>query len=1184
MEPSSAEVGPLSRCLTLIALALVVLISGCAGGGGNGGGSSGGGGGGSSPPPPDFSLTVSPDSGTVPPGGTLVVLVSATAVNGFTGSISVSITGLPNGVTVSPSASFSMSAGAQGAQQIILDVSSTTTQGSFTITAQASSGTLQHSASIALVVQTQALASFSILPMQQEVTFTQGSSGNTGVELAANGTGNLNFEVQLSVGGLPTGVTATFGQNPLPFGAPPSILTFTASPTAIANYAPITVTATRTIDNAQASMQVELNVTPPVGSLPAIRSDFVREDGTPSAAVYDPVHKVVYVSNTQQNRVDVISESTHQIVKSIPVPNPTGMDLSLDGTQLLVTSNVQQISTIDTTSLQVVNRTSVPVQGGNISSIPNLIANTANGTTLIGMTNNSAPPSYTLELWSPSAGTLTPLTVPAFGPSISDLVRTGDGEKVLVVDYATENLAVYDAATGSFTANGPSPASGVIAAAGSPTADQFAIIGGNGLVFVDSSLNVLGEASLGGAIWGMTYSPDGAQLYVNMTIQYSGTGPTYGVIETIDTATYAVSGTAPAFQFSPIVTTAGLPLQSVPFTADDTGLVYGTFQNGHGLVIDDAANLQGVLNLPVGAPLGGVGPIDEAPLNTPLATTLGQNAYDVIPDVWFGNARGTNIEYAGALVSVTAPPSAAPGLVNVKGVEPDGWFFLVPQSFSYGAQILSSGGNSGSTQGGASLALVGFGLIGNNGTPQVTIGGQVATVTNYTKYFIFNDAGYNALYPFPDVDEVLVAVPPGSLGAADISVTSTAGTTTLPNGFNYISVADYASSDTFTFILYDPMRDWVYLSAGDHIDVFSADSDQFLSPIVPPSVSGSRQIMGLALTPDNSTLLAANFSDCSVAVIDPDNPSTSTIAPIPVSLTSPAGVADVVATSTGEAFVNGFSTNSGLGQLWELDLSTLKATLRTDAPAVGLAGDTFSRTTAGDQILMGGEEATPALWKSATDTFIQSPALVNDSSSASGDGHWFASDYTRLDDNMVENIQAQTPEFFGDLVFQDLNGEKMNASGSLVYTPVPQGSGNAESNGIQITDTNLGLSVGYIPLAEQFPSLAQSVMDFDEAGNRAFLITNKGLTVVDLPSPPLSIGYLSPVTGPVGGGTSVTIRGSGFQSGATVTLGGVEATATFVDSSTLQFVTPAGSEGGARIVVQNPDGTSYGLDSAFTYQ
>jgi len=1034
----------------------------------------------------------------------------------------------------------------------------------------------------------QAFSAFSLdLNNQKELSFAIGSSAGTGLGLSLASGGNNNYQVQFSVSGLPSGVQATFGSNPFLASQPATTVTFSASSTAsAANYAAITITATRTADGVQASGQLQLNVTPPVGTLPAIRSDFIRTDGTPPAAIYDAAHQVVYASNPSFNRVDVISTVTHQIVKSIPAPNPTGMDLSLDGKHLLVASNVQQIVSIDTDSLQITQRYSVTpiVQGGATYSIPDLLANTSNGTILVGMTLNSLPPAYYLEQWTPSTGKFKALSAPGVNAWINQLVRTGDGAKVLVVDYGSDvNLAVYDAASNTFTASGKSPVGQVLGVAASPTAEQFAIVGTSGFAIVDANLNTLATPAIGGVFWGMTYSPDGSKLYIAATQSSPTSASIYPVILTYDTVAFSLIGTAPAFIGSDAL---GSNLsQASPLTADNTGLLYSSYS--HGLVLDDATNYQNVLNLPVGPPGPEVNWGDVAALNTALVTNLDPVVYDVLPDVWFGNVRGTNIQFNNPQVLVTAPPSSTVGLVNVKAVMPDGWFTLIPQAFSYGSKILFLGGTAGSTEGGASLALIGYGLRGHDNSPTVTIGGHSATVTGVGTYRLFSQNTATYSYPFP-IDEVMVTVPPGTPGQADLTITTSVGAATISKGFTYLTVSDYSSADTFTYVLFDPQRHWVYLSAGDHIDVFSADTNQFLTPIVPPSVSGVKLIRGLALTPDNSKLLAANFADTSVAIIPPDNPSSSAAVQIPVNLANSPGVADVVATSTGKVFVDGVSgTFSGCGGLlYELDLTTLKSTLRSDLPFPGLqvGGNNFSRAATGGQVFLAGDNCGGFVWNAATDQFVQ--GLSGIGTAASDDGYWFASDYTRLDSQMIQHIQAQVPEFFSiSLAFPDVAGEKMNASGSLLYTPIPQGYPVSESGGVSITDTNSGAWLGQILLSEQTPSPpAQGGMDFDEAGNRLFLITNKGLTIVNLATPPLSIGYLSPATGPASGGTTVKIRGSGFQPGATVTFGGTTVPSTFVDSSTLQVSTPSGSAGGGRVSIQNPDGTSYSLDASFTYQ
>jgi hypothetical protein len=670
-------------------------------------------------------------------------------------------------------------------------------------------------------VQTQAFSAFSLYLNDQELSFAIGAGAGTGVGLSLTSGGNNNYEVQFSVSGLPSGVQATFGSNPFLASQPATTVTFSASSTAsAANYAPITITATRTTDGVQASGQLQLNVTPPVGTLPAIRTDFIRTDGTPPAAIYDAAHQVVYASNPSFNRVDVISTVTHQIVKSIPAPNPTGMDLSLDGKHLLVGSNVQQIVSIDTNSLQITQRNSVtpvtPIAGGTYS-IPDLLANTSNGTVLVGMTLNSSPPAYYLVQWNPSTGKFTALSAPGVTAWINQLVRTGDGQKVLVVDYGSDvNMAVYDAPSNTFSASGQSPLGQVLGVAASPTAHQFAIVAAGGLAFVDDSLKTLATPQLGGVFWGMTYSPDGSKLYVATTLSYTGCQPNYPVLLTYDTVAFQLVGVAPAFTANS-QDSCDPYVQASPLTADSTGLVYSSYS--HGIVVDDAANYQPVLTLPVAPPIPPLNWGDEAALNTTLATSLVSIVYDVLPDVWFSDVRGTNIQFSSSEVSVTAPPSSTVSLINVKAVLPDGWFTLIPQAFSYGSKILFLGGNAGSTEGGASLALFGYGLRGHDNSPSVTIGGHSATVTDVGTYRLFNDSGATISYPFP-IDEVMVTVPPGPPGPADLTITTAVGTATIPKGFTYLPVSDYSSADTFTYLLYDPHRHWVYLSAGDHIDVF----------------------------------------------------------------------------------------------------------------------------------------------------------------------------------------------------------------------------------------------------------------------------------------------------------------------------------------------------------------------------
>ena len=83
--------------------------------------------------------------------------------------------------------------------------------------------------------------------------------------------------------------------------------------------------------------------------------------------------------------------------------------------------------------------------------------------------------------------------------------------------------------------------------------------------------------------------------------------------------------------------------------------------------------------------------------------------------------------------------------------------------------------------------------------------------------------------------------------------------------------------------------------------------------------------------------------------------------------------------------------------------------------------------------------------------------------------------------------------------------------------------------------------------------------------------------------PPPKVSSVSPTSGPTAGGTSVTISGTDFVSGATVTFGGAPAAVGTVASTSITVTTPSGTAGTADVVVTNPDDQSSTLANGFTY-
>lgn len=83
--------------------------------------------------------------------------------------------------------------------------------------------------------------------------------------------------------------------------------------------------------------------------------------------------------------------------------------------------------------------------------------------------------------------------------------------------------------------------------------------------------------------------------------------------------------------------------------------------------------------------------------------------------------------------------------------------------------------------------------------------------------------------------------------------------------------------------------------------------------------------------------------------------------------------------------------------------------------------------------------------------------------------------------------------------------------------------------------------------------------------------------------PAPAIKTISPATGPAAGNSLVTIKGSNFTPGSTVTFGGTAATSiTVEDEGTITCRTPARSAGAADVAVTNDSATA-AATGGFTY-
>ena len=150
----------------------------------------------------DFALGVTPASQQVTQGGSTTFTATVTAQSGFTGTVSLSSTGLPAGVT----ANFSVTSLTTGDSTLNVTIGNSVAPGSYPFTVTATSGTLTHSANATVQVQASGNYSVSVTPTVKKVF----QSGQTKFIVNVTPQNGFADPVTLGVAGLPDGATGSF--------------------------------------------------------------------------------------------------------------------------------------------------------------------------------------------------------------------------------------------------------------------------------------------------------------------------------------------------------------------------------------------------------------------------------------------------------------------------------------------------------------------------------------------------------------------------------------------------------------------------------------------------------------------------------------------------------------------------------------------------------------------------------------------------------------------------------------------------------------------------------------------------------------------------------------------------------------------------------------------------------------
>jgi hypothetical protein len=1080
----------------------VLLPAACAVCAGCGGGGSGSASANVQPPLPlsDFSITLSSSSLSLSQGATSApITVSVAGQNGFTGSVQVTLAGFPSGVLSNPASPFNIAAGANTA--IVLGAAPNASTGSFTLTARGNSGSLSHSATLALAVQ-------------------------------------------------------------------PAI----GAPLPRTSYA---------------------------------RTDAVAAlDDPPGEArhrriAYDAASKRIFVANRAMNCVEVFSTSDQTRLQPIAVPGASSAALSLDGATLWIGTTTEQAIAIDTATLKVKSRYSIPP----LSPIPNTVFDRpeellpmSSGKLMMRLRQSAAAQSL-LAIWDPATNILTNLTsaLPAlFQNGLGAMARTGDHTKLIVAaNDASGESAIFDA-NGSLLAGPHAFGAGTIPLVaanpdGSRFAVQFVSAGAAQLFLLDAALNQV-ATPLSLSAQGLVFSRDGNFFYA------SESAAGLPLVSVFDGRTLQPLGQVP----DPSIQGVHSEIEE----ADETQVLFAIANRGVSFI--DAAHPGA---LPSSAPSFASAPTaqpSQGPFTGGTATFLTGQSFEPSAQIKFGWQLATAAAVTPAQIQVTAPPSVTNGPVNITAFFPSGWLAIAPDAFSYGLQILEVLPNAGSKAGGDAIQIYGYGFGSDAAQITAKIGAAAASVQKV-------ETVTSIAQSFP-LQRITLLTPPAAPGQADITVTSAAGTTTSARAFQYTQSAQvFAKAALYKFILYDQKRQWLYLSATDHVDVLDLAAAQFhVTGIAPPGgPPPTAALRGLSLTPDASHLVVADFGAQSVYLLSPDSGTGTKVSVGGVAGFVNSGPARVGATSTQTVFVamsgEGGASGSCSSCLSQLNLSATPPTVQpAPQPEVtSLAGAPLVQASpTGDHVFLA-YNSTPGgplgMWSAAAPNQFTT-SLAKESAidlAAASDGTLFASRANAATEiraaDLTLTATPASPELEQIPSRVLVPGLAMHPTGALLYQPFLTGPAPAAppaigiQGGVDIIDAHTGrlrlrifLPEPLAALSTDLDALHGTFLAIDENGQRIFALTTSGLTVIQLANVPLSIGTISPASAPVSGGATLTIRGSGFQFGATAIVGGKSAATTFKDMNTLTVTTPQLTAGPQQILITNPDGNSYALDAAFT--
>ncbi|MEO8380091.1 MAG: IPT/TIG domain-containing protein, partial [Acidobacteriota bacterium] len=325
-------------------------------------------------------------------------------------------------------------------------------------------------------------------------------------------------------------------------------------------------------------------------------------------------------------------------------------------------------------------------------------------------------------------------------------------------------------------------------------------------------------------------------------------------------------------------------------------------------------------------------------------------------------------------------------------------------------------------------------------------------------------------------------------------------------------------------------------------------------------------------------------------------PATPTITPGgPTTFCAGGSVTLTSSSASGNQWYNGVTLLVGETN------QTYVATANGNYNVVVTASGCPSAPSASTTVTVNPIPATPVIGTSGPTTFCTGGSVTLTSSSATGN-QWF------LNGNPIggETAQQYVATAAGDYtVVVTTSGCSSSASAATQVTVNPIPSATITAPGSVVTGATGNASVPDAGVGATYTwgisngtfngVITGNSVSFTAGGVGSMGLTitvsqagcsnngNASVTVTAAP-PPVTLTLVTPGSGLVSGGKAVTLTGTGFASGASVTFGGSAATSVVVvNSTTITAVTPAHVAGAVNVVVTNTDTSNATLTNGYIY-